>query len=42
MPGLCPHEISQLGGIYEIIDNHELPGLEGTKKRTVASIKAIE
>ena len=25
MPGLCPHEISQLGGIDEINDNHELP-----------------
>ena len=25
MPGLCLHEISQLGGIDEINDNHELP-----------------
>ena len=33
MPSLCPHEISQLGGIDENInDNHELPGPEGTKK----------
>ena len=36
---LCPHEISQLGGIDEIGDNHELPGPEGIKKRTVTSIK---
>ena len=25
MPDLCPHEISQLGGIDEINDDHELP-----------------
>ena len=24
MPNLCPHKISQLGGIDEINDNHEL------------------
>ena len=35
----CSHEISQLGGIDEIIDNYELPGPEGTKKRTVTSTK---
>ena len=39
MPGLRPHEISQLGGIDEINDNHELPGPEGSKKRTLTSIK---
>ena len=38
MPGLCPHEISRLGGIDEISDNHELPGPEDTNKRTVTSI----
>ena len=25
MSSLCPHEISQLGGIDDINDNHELP-----------------
>ena len=35
MPSLCPHKISQLGGIDEINDKHELPAL---KKRTVTSI----
>ena len=35
----CLHKISQLGGIDEINDNHELSGPKGTKKRTVTSIK---
>ena len=34
-PNLCPHEISQLGGIDEINDNHELPRGPTKKKKNI-------